>query len=179
MATTAAFQPRRVWLPTPKLARIWFSLGSRYDSLCASLCPTEMKYPPFRQSALAVEATMPWRAGSESVRHSKEMFRFGVARRADTMGESVRGPSKKVKGVRSSWLNSTLRCPGTIAPPKVGSKYRACDNSQLKISVTSSPRLAYSRLVSEKVTWLVFESRSVSSKRMIFLKSCPIPVTYS
>src|ERR1039458_5701861 len=42
------------------------------------------------------------------------MFHFGVARRADTMGESVRGPSKKVKGVRSSWLNSTLRCPGTI-----------------------------------------------------------------
>src|ERR1017187_4452538 len=104
------------------------------------------------------------------------MFHFGVARRADTMGEYVRGPSKKVKGVRSSWLNSTLRCPGTIAPPKVGSKYRACDNSQLKSAVRSSPRLAYSRLVSEKVTWLVFESRSVSSKRMILLKSCPIPV---
>src|ERR1700722_15243243 len=120
------------------------------------------------------------------------MFHFGLARSADTMGEYLRGPSRKVKGVSSSWVKSTLRCsvegvmspgdtdvPGRITPPKVGSKYRACEICQLNTSCTSSPRLAYSRLVSERVTWLVLDSRSLSSKWIILLKSCPMPETYS
>src|ERR1035438_5879274 len=64
----------------------------------------------------------------------------GVTRTLETTGEYLRGPTRKEYPVSAAVLSKTLRCPGTRAPPKVGSKYNCCDNSQVKISETVSPR---------------------------------------
>src|SRR5215831_18691017 len=94
---------------------------------------------------------------------SSEVDGLVATRIVDTIGENRLWPSAQANPVISRTGANTLRRPGVMAPPKVGSKKYFCDKRQEKIS-----RLVKKRLMRLYSTSFVSVTRSTLSTTIVF-----------